>query len=163
MAANGAGSGVAAVQSATLGPLADGARASGLVCAWTAVCTTLTAVGVGPELLEVGFVGGTPQTASVSGMLAAVTLQVTDGAGHGVAGASVEVFQTVSQWQPGCPVTGRCPSMAVYSSAATAAVSDVDGMVTVLPAQIAGTATITEIAVVAGSSGFTTTTLLKQP
>ena len=152
-----------AEMTAVLGPLAAGARTAGAVCAWSSVCTTVSAVGVGPAQLQVTLSSGGGQAVNAAGTLGAVTFLVTDGAGHGVAGVPVGVLQTVSAWSPGCPASGRCPAAAVYRSTLTTEVSDVDGMVTVTPAQMAGEAERTEVAVVAGTAGFATATLLKQP
>ncbi len=152
-----------AQMAATLGPLAAGMTASGTACAWGAVCSALAAVGVGPAQFQVSVLSGAVQAVPASGTLGVLTIQVTDGAGHGVAGAPVEIFQTVSAWQPGCPTTGRCPAMAVYSTGSATAISDVDGMVTVTPAEMPGIPEVTEVAVAAGTSGFAATSLWKQP
>ena len=90
-------------------------------------------------------------------------MQVTDGAGHGVAGAVVSVYQAVSAWQPACPDAGRCPAAKVYSSGSSTAVSDVDGILTVMPAQMPGEPEVTQIAAAVGTAGFVTVTLGKHP
>ena len=155
--------GVAAV-SVAVGPLAAWIGTSGTACAWGGtVCASIGAVGVGPAQLQVVAVSGATQTVTASGTLSPVVLEVTDGAGHGVAGALVQVYQTVSAWQAECPGTGRCPAAAVYSSGEATATSDVDGLVTVLPAQMAGEPEVTQIAVATGTTGFATVTLGKHP
>ena len=127
------------------------------------MCAGISAVGVGPAQMQVVAVSGAAQAVGAGDILGAVVLEVTDGAGHGVAGAVVSVYQTVSAWQPDCPSTGRCPAAAVYSSGVTTAVSDVDGMLSVTPAQMAGEPEVTQIAAVVGTTGFTAVTLRKHP
>lgn len=165
----GAGSSVAgpqgsATESAVVGPLAAWTGTSGMACAWGGtVCAGISAVGVGPGQLQVSPRSGAVQAVGAADTLGPVVLEVTDGAGHGVAGAVVSVYQTVSAWQGSCPETGRCPTAAVDSSGVTTAVSDVDGMVTVLPAQMPGEPEMTQIAAVVGTTGFSTVTLGKHP
>ena len=153
-----------AAESAVLGPLAAWTSASGMACAWGGtVCASIWAVGVGPAQLQVAPVTGAGQAVGSAGVLGPVVLQVTDGAGHGVAGAAVSVYQTVSAWEPACPGMGRCPATAVYRSGSTTAVSDVDGLVTVTPMQLPGEPEVTQIAAAAGTGGFVTVTLAKHP
>lgn len=153
-----------ASESVEVGPMAAWTGTSGMACAWAGtVCASISAVGVGPGQLQVAAVSGAVQAVGAGDVLGPVVLEVTDGAGHGVAGALVSVYQTVSAWQGECPATGRCPTAAVYSSGATTAVSDVDGFVTVLPAQMAGNPEVTQIAAVVGTTGFVTVNVRKHP
>jgi hypothetical protein len=148
---------------ATLGPLAAGAEADGTGCVWGSVCAGFAAKGVSLDALRVEVVSGGGQTVSSADTLGAVVLRVTDGAGDPVAGASVAVHQTVSEWEPACPEQGRCPVAAVYGAGVTTGVSDVDGLLTVTPMQMAGTAEVTQIAAVTGTQGVVTVALAKQP
>ncbi len=153
-----------AAVSGVVGPLAAWMGTSGTACAWGGtVCAGISAVGVGPGQLQVAAVSGAVQAVGAGDTLGPVVLEVTDGASHGVAGAVVSVYQTVSAWQGPCPSTGRCPATAVYSSGATTVVSDADGFVTVTPAQRAGEPEVTQIAAVVGTTGFATVTVGKHP
>ncbi len=74
----------------------------------------------------------------MSELLAPVVFLVTDTASHPVAGAVVQIFQTVSAWQAACPDKGRCPIAPVYGSSVSPVTSEENGLVTVTPQQIAG-------------------------
>jgi hypothetical protein len=75
----------------------------------------------------------------------------------------VQVHQTVDAWQMACPDRGRCPVAPVYNSSASSATSDADGLITVTPVQIPGVAEITNIAAAAGTQGFLSFAVQKQP
>ena len=151
-----------AIATATAGPLAGGVQALGTVCGWSGICGSLLAQGVDPTQFVVQISGGAGQSISAAGSLAPVSIEITDGAGHAVAGAAVQVHQTVNQWTAPCPVGGRCPTAPVYGASNTAAVSDSNGLVTVIPLQIAG-AEVTDVVVTSGTQGFVSFTLQKDP
>ncbi len=148
---------------ATAGPLASGAQALLSGCAWTTVCATFTTQGVDPADLRLVAVGGAGQSVAASGTLTPVVLQITDAASHPVAGAVVEVYQTVDAWQLPCPDRGRCPIPPVLASSQYSVTSDVNGLVTIAPQQLSGLAETTNLAVATGTQGFLSLTLEKQP
>ena len=88
---------------------------------------------------------------------------VTDGAGHPVAGATVEVHQTIGAWQMPCPDRGRCPIPPNDGPHVSTTVSDINGMVTILPRQLADAAEVTNIVAAVGTQGFVSLSLMKQP
>ena len=145
-----------------VGPLGAGASASFTGCAWTNICAVFTAVGVDLSQLRAAVVSGANQSVGAAGSLAPVLLQVTDSAGHPVAGASVEVYQTVDGWQPACD-QGRCPMPPTYALSETTAVSDENGLLTIVPQQLAGVAEVTNVAAAVGGQGFVSLVLEKQP
>lgn len=147
----------------TVGPVPAGSQATFAGCAWTSVCATFTARGVDPAEFRVAAISGTNQAVSAAGTLLPVMLQVTDVAGHPVAGATVQIYQTVNGWQPPCPAQGRCPIAPTYASAQSTVVSDVNGLVTIAPEQLSGIAETTDLAAVSGKQGFLGLTLEKQP
>ena len=148
---------------ATLGPLAPGAQASFSGCAWTSVCATFTVVGIAPSALRLAAVDGANQVAAADASLAPVMLQVSDPAGHPVAGATVQIYQTVDAWEPPCPDRGRCPIPPTYASSQASLVSDVNGLLTIAPQQLNGAAEVTNVAAASGTQGFVSFTLQKQP
>ncbi len=154
--------GVATTQ-ALAGPLAPGTQATASACAWTSVCTSLAVQGVDPSQWRLAIVGGAGQSISSTGTLAPIVLQVTDSGAHPIAGALVEIHQTVDAWQPPCPDRGRCPIAPVYGSANTTATSDTNGMLTITPLELPGVATTTNIAVATGTQSFVSLTLQKHP
>jgi hypothetical protein len=153
--------GLAAI-AATIGPLQPGAQATASACAWTSVCAAFTAAAVDASLWTPYVLEGASQNIAASSILQPVVFEITDGAGHPVAGAPVAVYQTVTGFQI-CPAQGRCPAAPLYSSTQSAAVSDANGLVIVTPRQLTGTPEDTAIAVVSGTQGFVSISLEKHP
>jgi hypothetical protein len=148
---------------ATVGPLVPGAQAMLSGCAWTSVCATFIAQGVDPAELRLIAISGAGQLVSASGALSPVVLMVTDAASHPVAGAAVEIYQTVDAWQLPCPSRGRCPIPPVLASTQYSLISDENGLLTVTPQQLVGVAETTNLAAATGTQGFVSMTLEKQP
>jgi len=155
---------------ATAGPLSAGSQVTGQACAWTtatAACASFAAVGVDPSAWRLSVVSGAGQALTGAGALTAtfapVVLEVTDGAGHPVAGAAVSVYQTVDAAEMPCPGHGRCPVAPVLGSARSAAVSDANGLITVAPMQIAGVAEVTNVAAATGTQGFLSLSIEQGP
>ena len=147
--------------SAAVTPLGAGMLTGGTACAWNGtVCAAFTAQGVDASVFQVAVVSGSGQVISAGALLGPVVVQVVDGAGHPIAGATVSVHQTV---EPGvvCPVHGRCPAVAVEEQGQSSAVSDANGLVTVVPLQENGVAEVTNLAVTAGTQGFASLSLTK--
>ena len=157
---NGAG---VALGSVTAGPLAAGARATGSVCAWTSICTSVAAQGVSASEWRLTVVSGASQSVSSTGTLATVTLQVVNATGDPVAGVSVQIEQTVNSWEAACPSSGRCPLSSTLASSKSSAISDINGIIRVVPAQISGVPSTTQVAVIAGAAGFATLSLENHP
>jgi hypothetical protein len=149
---------------AIAGPLAPGEPAVLSACAWTSVCANFTAQGVDPADLRLVVLGGEGQSISAGGGFTPVVVQVTDVAGHPVAGAVVEIYQTVDAWQQlPCPNRGRCPIAPVLAMSQTSATSDVNGLVTITPLELAGIAGTTNLAAATGTQGFLSMSLEKHP
>ncbi len=144
---------------ATIGPLAGGSQATLSGCAWTTVCASFAAEGIAGEDLRLVVVSGAGQTLNMSGTSAPVVFRVTDTLSHPVAGAAVQIYQTVNPSTPVCPERGRCPIAPVYSTSSSSIVSDGNGLVTVTPQQMVGVAGETNIAAAAGTEGFVSMTL----
>jgi hypothetical protein len=154
--------GVAETQ-ASIGPLTAEAQATASACAWTTVCANFAVQGVDPADWRIEVVSGAGQAVEAEDALAPVVLRVTDAAGHAVAGAPVEIHQTVSAWQGPCPDRGRCPVPPDESAQVSSATSDASGLLTVVPLQIAGAAEVTNFVAAAGTQGFVSLALEKQP
>ena len=152
---------------AVLASLGAGQEVDLQACSWPAdpvpVCTSVPLRGVAPQDLRLMAVSGNIQTVAGSAMLQPVVLRVTDGAGHGVAGATVAIYQSVTAAQPPCPASGRCPTPRVVGSSSTSVVSDDDGMVRVDPLQWQDTAGSSQMVAVAGTNGYLAWTLLRNP
>ncbi len=148
---------------ATVASLASGAQAVFSGCAWTSVCADFTLQGVDAADLRVAVVSGAGQTISVGGSFSPVVLMVTDTLSHPVAGAVVEIYQTVDAWQPACPDRGRCPIAPVLGSSQLSVTSDANGLLTVTPEQLAGVAGSTNMGVAVGTQGFVALSFEAQP
>ena len=148
---------------ANTGPLASGTQATLSACAWTTICTTFTATAVDPSQWQLIIVSGAGQSIPSTTPLAPVILRVTDAASHPVAGAPVEIHQTLEAWQPPCPDRGRCPIPPIYNTSATTAISDTNGLITITPIQSSGIPGVTNIAAATGTSGFVSLSLEEQP
>lgn len=148
---------------ALAGPLASGTQATASACAWTGVCTSLAVQGIDPSQWRLIIISGARQSIFSTAAFSPVVLQVTDPAAHPIAGATVEIHQTLNAWQPTCPDNGRCPIAPVYSNVTTTAISDTNGMLTITPLELQGVATTTNFAAATGTQGFISLTLQKQP
>ena len=154
--------GVAETQ-ASVGPLGAGESATASACAWTAICTTFAAQGVDPADWRIEVVSGAGQSVGAEDVLAPVVLRVTDTAGDAVAGALVEIHQTIDAWQGPCPDRGRCPVPPDESAQVSSATSDASGLVTITPLQVAGAAEVTNFVAATGTQGFVSLALQKHP
>lgn len=154
--------GVAETQ-VTVGPLAAGEQTTASACAWTTVCAAIAAQGVDPADWRIEVVSGAGQSVGADDVLAPVVLRVTDTAGDAVAGAVVEIHQTVEEWQGPCPDRGRCPVPPDESAQVLSATSDASGLVTVTPLQVAEAAEVTNLVAATGTQGFVSLSLQKQP
>jgi hypothetical protein len=148
---------------ATAGPLTAGGEATITACAWISACTNFTAIGVDDSQLQIVIVSGEGQSIAATGTLSPVVLRVTDAESHPVAGALVEIHQTLDAWQAPCPDHGRCPVPAVYGTSTTSEISDANGLVAIVPMQIAGVPGVTSIAAASGPNGFVSLALQQQP
>ncbi|MHB1023264.1 MAG: IPT/TIG domain-containing protein [Acidobacteriaceae bacterium] len=108
-------------------------------------------------------VSGDRQFAAATNTFAPVILEVTDGAGHAVPNALVQIYQTVTGWQEPCPAHGRCPQPALLGQANTAMTTDANGQLSIDPLQIANRAETTKIIATAGTNGLVQVVLVKHP
>jgi hypothetical protein len=132
-------------------------------CVWTSVCATFTVYGIDPTLWTATITTGANQTISSTQTLAPITVLITDGAGHPLPGATVNLYQTSYAWEGPCPTIGPCPSAPVLATAQSAAVSDANGQVQVTPIQVPSTPQVVNIAASTGTQGFATTSLSVTP
>lgn len=146
---------------ATAGPLDAGTQATASACAWVTTCATFAAQGVDATELRLSVVSGAGQFVPPGDTLTPVVLQVTDAENHPVAGARVEVHQAINAWQVPCPARGRCPVPPIYGTSASSAVSDANGLVSIVPIQMAGAPETTNIAAATGTQGFLSVALQK--
>jgi hypothetical protein len=148
---------------ATVGPVETGGQAVLSACAWITVCARFTMQGVDPAQLQISAVSGAGQVITANGTFAPIVLRVTDASFDPVAGAIVQIYQTVDAWQIPCPDQGRCPIPPVLASSESSIASDANGLVTVTPQQVPGVAGTTNFAAVTGSQGFVSLSLEKEP
>jgi hypothetical protein len=79
---------------------------------------------------------------------------VTDASGNPVASSPVTVHQTVNATAMACPARGRCPVAPQLASSNATTTSDANGLVSMVPMQLAGVGEVTNIAVATGTQGF---------
>lgn len=121
-------------------------------------------VALGPVTAwQVVVVQGGGQAASDGAALHPVVVQVTDGFGNLVVGATVKIGQTVRALDADCPVTGRCPAAAVLASSSSSGISDALGEASVMPRGIEGRPTFSALAFSAGQQGFATAVVSSRP
>jgi hypothetical protein len=132
-------------------------------CVWTTVCATFTVFGIAPAQWKVAVASGDAQSVATGTVLAPVTLLVTDGAGHALPGAMVNVYQTSYAWEGACMALGPCAAAPVLATTQSSAMSDANGLVQVSPEQVAGVAQVVKIAASTGTQGFATAGLTVTP
>ena len=133
-------------------------------CAWSTMCSSWTVYGVAQPQWVIAVSGGAGQSVAMKGVaLTPVTMLVTDGVGHALPGASVNVYQTSYAWEGACTPVGACVSAPVLATSESSATSDGSGLVVVQPLRVAGVAQMVRIAASAGTGGFTSTSLTVTP
>ena len=131
-------SGVAS-QSVTVGPLAEGQRATSTACVnGTTQCAAFTVTGARPEYAVLEPVSGVAQSLSVAETPAQIVLRLRDMNGNPMAGGTVTFNQALYAWSPPCPPHGRCGSSELLATQSSSAVSAIDGTVTFTPASLPG-------------------------
>ena len=148
---------------AQVGAIVGGSTNVVVGCVWTSVCASWTVVGVAASQWVITVSSGGGQSVVEGVAPAVVTLLVTDGAGHALAGAAVNLYQTAYAWEGACAANGVCPSAPVLKTARSTAVSNGNGMVQVSPIEVPGVAQVVKIAAATGTGGFATTSVVVVP
>ncbi len=148
----------------TAGPLAAGGTASVYACqSQSSVCATFTISAVHTELATLLPVSGVGQSLTAGGTPMLITLEVIDGVGHPVAGATVNFYQQMTAWQPPCPAQGRCPAPQQLGSLATSVTSDANGLVTLTPMASGGQAVAVNVLATVGQAGTLNFSVVEHP
>ena len=133
-------------------------------CAWSVVCKSWTVYGVAASQWVIAVSSGAGQIVRSGGLpLVPVMLLVTDGVGHALPGATVNVYQTSYAWEGACAAAGACVAAPVLATSQSIATSDGNGLVQVQPTRVAGVVQIVKIAASTGTRGFATTSLAVTP
>jgi hypothetical protein len=143
--------------------IASGATDTVTGCAWTTVCASWTVFGVDPSLWNVTIASGAGQSVAQAAPLDGVVLQVADGAGHPLQGATVTVYQTSYAWEGVCAALGPCAAAPVLATSKMTASSDANGQVQVTPLRVPGMPQVAKMTAVTGASGAVSTTLTVTP
>ena len=153
-----------AASTVTAGPLAAGATAKVYGCEPQAgPCATFTINAVHAELAALLPVSGVGQSLLATASPLPVTLQVIDGGGQPLAGATVNFYQQMTAWQPPCPTSGRCAAPLQLGSATSTAVSDMNGLVTLTPMSNAGQAVTIQVLASTGQQGSLRWSIVQRP
>jgi len=132
-------------------------------CAWGLICTSWTVTAVDSSLWTPAVTAGAGQSVAQGATLAPVTINVTDGSGHALPGATVTVNQQVNAWEGVCPVSGPCPAAPMLAKSTTTAVADASGNVQITPLEVAGQPEVVHLAAITGTQGFVSLSLVKTP
>lgn len=118
----------------SVGPFSDSTNAAVHVClAGTTDCDAFTVTPVHPETAALAAWSGTSQYITAGQSFAPVVLRVTDSFGHPLAGAKVIFAEMLVGWTEPCPLQGSCPPAPILAQQVVAAVSGIDGLVTLKP------------------------------
>ena len=146
------------------GPLAEGATSNVYACeGQSGICATFTVNAVHAEAAQLLPVSGVGQSLAASGVAMPVTLKVTDSVGHPLAGATVNLYQQMDAWEPPCPAQGRCPAAQRIGSAASVAMSDANGLVTLTPMSNDGQAVVLHVLATTGQQGTLSFSITEHP
>ncbi len=145
---------------AQVSAIASGAANVMTGCGWTGVCASWTVYGVAAAQWVIAVSSGGGQSVAQGVTPAVVDMLVTDGAGHALPGAAVNIYQTVYAWEGACALKGACASAPVLMMARSTAVSDGSGMVQVTPLEAPGVAQVVKIAAATGTRGFATAVVM---
>jgi hypothetical protein len=132
-------------------------------CAWSTVCANWTVYGVAASQWVVTVPSGAGQSVVSGAPLLPVTLLVTDGGGHALPGAMVNIYQTAYAWEGACPAAGPCAAAPVLATSQSSAISNGSGLVQVQPLEVPGAAQVVKIAASTGAQGFVATSLTVTP
>ena len=116
-----------------------------------------------PSAWRLVVVSGAGQAVAAGGTFAPVVVRVIDAAGNPGAGAAVSIHQTVDAAEMACPARGPWPIAPVLTASNTSAISDANGLVTVVPMHVAGVGEVTNLAFAAGTQGFVSLALTQGP
>ena len=153
-----------ATTTVTAGPLAAGAMASVSACEPSSgPCAAFTINAEHAELASLLPVSGVGQNLPASGTAMPVTMEVIDGVGHPLTGATVNVYQQLTAWEPPCAGTGRCPAAQQLGSSTVTLTSDTNGLVTVTPMSGEGQAVSLQILATTGQQGSLACTITQHP
>ena len=131
-----------ATKSLSVGPLAEGQKASATACLnGTSQCVSFTALGARAEYASIQAVSGTTQNLSLQFTPSQITLRLLDMNGNPMAGGSVTLYQALYAWTPPCPAHGPCDPAPLLSTQIVTATSAIDGSVNFAPASLPGVAT----------------------
>ncbi len=156
VAATGSNSNAAGIATTTVmaGPLSAGSTAAVQACQGQSTgCATFLMYAVHEEAASLLPVSGVGQSLSTGATAMPATLQVIDGVGHPMAGATVHFYQRVTAWQPPCPAGGRCPSAPQIAAQTSTLTSDANGLVTLTPYGAGGQAVNVSVLASVGQNG----------
>jgi hypothetical protein len=108
-------------------------------------------------------IAGIAQNVAATEALMPVTLEVTDPAGHPIAGAVVTFYETLDAWTPSCPAGSRCPPAPLIQQQSLQVTSGPDGVVVLNPISASGHAVRLYITAVTGSSSMLNFELEEHP
>ena len=151
-------------QQLSVGPLASGAIVPVNACLTTGSgCAQFNVVSVSPATAQLQPIAGISQIEAAGDPFSPVVLEVTDSAGHPLAGAIVTFYETLDGWTQPCSAGAICPPAPLLQQEAVQATSGSDGMVVLNPIGSSGRAVRLYITAVAGTSALLNFELEQHP
>ena len=148
----------------TVGPLATGGSAVVTATeAGTSASANFAITAERPELAGLLPVSGVGQTLGVSGTPLPVTLEVVDAFGHPLAGGVVNVYQSMSAWEPPCPAGGRCATAPMLGQTSAVLTADANGLVSFAPMSNEGRAVVVRALATTGDQGSLSFSVTQNP
>ena len=153
-----------ATQTLTVGPLAEGQLATISACVnGTNHCAAFTALGSRPQSATLHAVSGTSQSIAVTQTPAQVVLRVLDTDGNPMAGATVDLYQSLYAWTVPCTAHAICAQGPVLLTQAATAISAIDGSVAFTPASFPAVPTILSAEAATGLTSTVNVTIEQHP
>lgn len=151
-------------QQLSIGPLASGVIVPVNACLANGHgCAQFNVVSVPPETAQLQPIAGISQNVAAGQSFMPVTLEVTDSAGHPLAGAVVTFYETLDGWTQPCSAGATCPPAPLLQQVAVTAASGADGMVVLDPLDSSGRAVRLYITAVTGTSALLNFELERYP
>jgi hypothetical protein len=126
-------------------------------------CANLTAMIARPNLAVLKPVSGTAQTLAATATPSAMVFRLYDTDGNPMAAGTVALYEALYAWTDPCPAHTVCPAGALFSNSSSAALSDLNGLVSFTPITQTGTASRLTAIAVSGDTATVTAIVEQHP
>lgn len=151
-------------QQLTVGPLLAGSTVAVNAClASGSGCAKFNVISVLPATAQLQAIAGVAQFLPAGQPFAPVILEVTDAAGHPLAGANAIFYETLDAWTRPCSSEALCPPAPLLQQKTVEVTSGSDGTVVLDPISNPGRPVRLSITAVAGGSALLSFALEQHP